>query len=156
VPLDANGSPTGAPRAVTPKDGHVMVFDLAPAPDGAVLLAYRNDDTPTGSAGGEVMRVVVRPSTVDPPAVLVQDEVGAGVPNLLPGWVAVLDAADMTKLAPMSALGETTAPFSAEPDIGAGEPIAGSSDRLLVARPTGRAVSLVVLRCNVETAPAAR
>jgi len=153
VPLDANGSPTGAARAATPKDGHVMVFDLAPAPEGGVLVAYRNDDTPSGSAGGEVMRVVVHPSTLDPPSVLVQDEVGAGVPNLLPGWIAVLDAAGTTRLAPLSALGEMTAPLSPEPDIGSGEPIAGSSDRLLVARPAGRAVKLVVLQCNAEIAP---
>jgi len=38
VPLDANGSPIGSSRSITAKDGHVMVFDIAAAPDGAGLL----------------------------------------------------------------------------------------------------------------------
>jgi hypothetical protein len=154
VALDANGSPTGVARAATPKDGHVMVFDLAPAPDGGALVVYRNDDTPTGAAGGEVMRVLVHPASIDAPSVLVRDEVGAGVPNVLPGWIAVLDAADVTRLAPLGPLGEIAAPLNPEPDIGSGEPIAGNSNNLLVARPSGRAVTLVVLRCRPDVLPA--
>ena len=51
IPLDANGSPTGASRSVTPKDGHVMVFDITAVPDGSALLVWRNDDAPSGSGG---------------------------------------------------------------------------------------------------------
>jgi hypothetical protein len=152
VALDANGSPTGPARVATPKDGHVMVFDIAPAPDGGALIAYRYDDTPTGAPGGQVMRVLVHPTSVDPPSVLIADEVGAGVPNLLPGWIAVLDAADVTRLAPIGLDGQIAAPLNPEPDVGSGEPIAGSSNRLLVARPSGRAVKLVVLECRPDAA----
>jgi len=152
VALDANGSPIGVARAATPKDGHVMVFDLAPAPDGGALVVYRNDDTPTGAAGGEVMRVLVHPAAIDAPSVLTRDEVGAGVPNVLPGWIAVLDAADVTRLAPLGPLGEIEAPFNAEPGIGSGEPIASNANKLLVARPSGRAVTLLVLGCRRDAA----
>ena len=150
VPLDANGSPTGPARAATPRDGHVMVFDFAPAPEGGALIVYRSDDTPAGSAGGEVMRVLVHPASIEPPSTLVREDVGPGAPNVLPGWIAVLDAADTTRLAPLTALGELAAPLNAEPDIGAGEPVASSGNRLLVARPQGRAVRLIVLECRPD------
>ena len=129
-----------------------MVFDIAPAPDGGAMLAYRFDDTPTGAPGGQVMRVLVHPTSVDPPSVLVADDVGAGVPNLLPGWLAVLDAADVTRLAPMGLDGQLAAPLNPEPDLGSGEPIAGSGNRLLVARPSGRAVKLLVIECRPDAA----
>jgi hypothetical protein len=152
--LDVNGSPTGTPHAVTPKAGHVLVFDIAPADEGAALLVYRYDDTPIGSAGGQVMRTVVRAQRVDPPAVLVEgDEVGAGVPSVRGGWLAVTDAADVTRLAPIRANGELVAPLRAEPDIGTGEPIAAAGDRMLVARPAGRAVKLSVVRCTAGSEP---
>jgi hypothetical protein len=148
--LDVNGSPTGVPRPVTPKAGHVLVFDLAPGDDGAALLVYRYDDTPIGASGGQVMRTLVRAQRVENPAVLVEgDEVGAGVPSVRGSWLAVTDAADATRLAPIRGGGDLAAPLRAEPDIGTGEPIAADGDRLLVARPAGRAVKLQVLRCSV-------
>jgi len=150
VPLDANGSPTGPARAATPRDGHVMVYDLAPTPDGGVLLVYRWLDAPAGAAGGEVMRVVVHPTSIEAPTALVREDVGAGAPNLLPGWLALLSSADTTRLGPISAIGELDAPLNAEPDIGAGEPVAASGSRLLVSRPAGRAVKLVVLECHPD------
>ena len=70
------------------------------------------------------------------------------------GWIAVLDSADVTRLAPLGPLGEIAAPLNAEPDIGSGEPIASNSNNLLVARPSGRAVTLVVLRCRPDVLPA--
>jgi hypothetical protein len=147
TPLDANGSPTGPSRSATPKDGHVMVFDVAPVSEGGALLVWRYDDAPSGAAGGEVMRAVVRQGSVEPPAVLMQGDVGAGVPSLLNGWLAVMDAAETTRIAPINPGGDMTAPLSAEPEIGAGEPLAGGSEAMLVARPAGRAVKLSVLKC---------
>jgi len=153
--LDANGSPTGTPRAVTPKAGHVLVFDMAPGEEGAALLVYRYDDTPIGASGGQVMRTVVRAQRVENPAVLVEgDEVGAGVPSVRGSWLAVTDAADATRLAPIRTGGDLAAPLRAEPDIGTGEPIAADGDRLLVARPAGRAVKLQVLRCSAPPSAA--
>ena len=148
LPLDAQGSPTGVARAATSKDAHVMVFDMAPLDDGSALVAWRDNDTPLESAAGPVMRTVVHAGTIEPASLLVASESGGGAPSLLPGWAAVTDAADTTRLAPLGRTGELAGPFGAEPDIGAGEPIAIGAEGVLVARPAGRAVKLAVLRCT--------
>jgi hypothetical protein len=151
--LDANGAPAGPARAATPKDGHVMVFDMAPGPDGGALVVWRDDDAPSGATGGRVMRALVRPSSVEEPSVLVEDVAGAGVPNLVGSWLAIADAADSTRLGPISPAGLLVGPLVPEPEIGSGEPIAAASDTLLVARPMGRAVKLVVVLCRPDPAP---
>jgi hypothetical protein len=151
MPLDANGSPTAKPRAVTPADGHVMLFDIAPASDGGVLLVYRDDDTPTGSGGGRIMRVYAAASGAEPPVSLMEDDVGAGAPSLVGGWLAIADATGSTRLAPLSSAGDLLGPPGAEPDIGSGEPIAASERTLLIARPAGRDMRLVPIRCVSET-----
>ena len=69
-----------AARAVTPKDGHVIAFDAAATPDGGAAVVYRDDDTPSGSAGGRVMRVSVSLAQVGAPVVLVEESAGAGMP----------------------------------------------------------------------------
>jgi hypothetical protein len=146
--LDAQGSPTGVARTVTSKDSHVMVFDMVALDDGSALVVWRDNDTPLESAAGPVMRTVVRVGTIDPPSLLVASESGGSAPSLLPGWAAVSDAADTTRLAPVGRTGDLAGPFAAEPDIGAGEPLAVGPDGVLVARPAGRAVKLAVLRCS--------
>ena len=130
-----------------------MVFDMAPGPDDGALVVWRDDDMPSGASGGRVMRAVLRPSGIDPPSVLLDDLAGAGVPNLVGGWLAVADAADATRLAPISAAGVLGGPPAPEPDIGTGEPIAAVSDTLLVVRPAGRAVRLVVVKCKADAPP---
>ena len=152
LPLDAQGSPTGAPRAATSKDAHVMVFDMGPLDDGSALLVWRDNDTPLESAAGPVMRTVVHTATIDQPSMLVANE-SAGAPSILPGWATVTDASDMTRLAPVGRAGELVGSWTTEPDIGSGEPIAVGPEGLLVARPAGRAVKLAVLRC-ARDAPA--
>ena len=152
--LDAQGSPTGAARAATAKDAHVMVFDMGPLDDGSALVVWRDNDTPLESAAGPVMRTVVHVGSIEPASVLVASESGAGAPSLLAGWVAVTDAADLTRLAPLGRAGEIAGPWTTEPDIGSGEPIAVGPEGMLVARPAGRAVRLSVLRCSRDVAAA--
>jgi hypothetical protein len=82
------------------------------------------------------------------------DEVGAGAPTVLPGWIALLGS-ELARVAPLGRFGELAAPLAAEPDIGAGEPIAGAGNKLLVARPSGRAVKLLVVECRPDAAPGA-
>ena len=55
IPLDENGAPASTPRRATPKDGHVLAFDLEAGDDGSAILAWRDDDTPAAdrAAGGE-------------------------------------------------------------------------------------------------------
>lgn len=148
LPLDAQGSPTGAARAATSRDAHAMVFDMTALDDGSALLVWRDNDTPLDSAAGPVMRTVVHTASIEQPSVLLTSDSAGGAPTLLAGWIAVTDAADTTRLAPVGRAGELTGPWSTEPDIGAGEPIAVGSEGVLIARPAGRAVKLAVLRCT--------
>jgi hypothetical protein len=147
APLDETGSPTAAPRAVTPKDGHVLAFDLTPGDDGGVIVAYRDDDTPSGSSGGHVSAVAVSLGGAGQPRMIAEEDVGAGVPGLLPGWIAVANVSGPTLLAAMSGKGELIDELVVEAAVGNAEPVAASKGAVLLARPAGTAVRLEVLRC---------
>ncbi|WP_433932523.1 hypothetical protein AB3662_48290 [Sorangium cellulosum] len=179
VPLDETGALTATPRAVTPKDGHVLAYDLTLGEDDGVILAFRDDDTPSGSIGGRISAVLVRLGGVGEPRVLVGDRehdtppeaalgVGAGVPALLRGapgpgaadpasgragavWLAIANASGPTQLAALTARGDLQGGLHAEPALGRGEPIAASAEALLVAHPAGKAMKLDVLRCAPAT-----
>lgn len=178
VPLDETGALTATPRAVTPKNGHVLAYDLTLGEDDGLILAFRDDDTPSGSIGGRISAVLVRLGGASEPRVLVggdrdQDAppeaalgLGAGVPALLPGargpggqdpakaaaWLAIANASGPTQLAALTAKGELEGGLLAEPALGRGEPIAASAEALLVAQPAGKAMKLALLRC-ASTAP---
>ncbi|WP_437297052.1 hypothetical protein [Sorangium sp. So ce426] len=176
VPLDETGALTATPRAVTPKNGHVLAYDLTLGDDDGLILAFRDDDTPSGSIGGRISAVLVRLGGASEPRVLVggdreQDAppeaalgLGAGVPALVPGargpakaagaaaWLAIANASGPTQLATLTARGELDGGLQAEPALGRGEPIAASADALLVAHPAGKAMKLALLRC-ASTAP---
>lgn len=181
VPLDETGALTATPRAVTPKNGHVLAYDLTLGEDDGLILAFRDDDTPSGSIGGRISAVLVRLGGASEPRVLVggdrdQDAppeaalgLGAGVPALLPGargpggqdpakaagaaaWLAIANASGPTQLAALTARGELEGGLHAEPALGRGEPIAASAEALLVAQPAGKAMKLALLRC-ASTAP---
>jgi hypothetical protein len=147
VPLDDNGSPTATPRRATPKNGNVLGFDLEIGDDGAAILAWRDDDTPTGSSGGSVSATLVRLGGIGEPRVLTDQEIGVGVPDLLPGWIAVSNVSGPKHLAQMNALGEMLGPLQPEPSIGIAEPLAATKDAILLARPAGKAIRLSVVRC---------
>lgn len=146
--LDAQGEPIGAPRRVSPHDGHVLTFDLLPLAEGRALVVYRDDDVPSGGAGGSLERVVLRP---DGPgeASAWGDIVGpSGTPSLLPGWLAVADAAAETRLLPLGPNGEAAGAALREPVLGFGEPVAALDDRLLVVRPGGGGVRVFTTSCS--------
>lgn len=155
VPLDHNGAATAPARRVTSEKGHALTFDVAPLDDDALAVVYRDDDTPSGAAGGAVLRVVVRPGGSSEPQVVTDKQVGVGAPTLLPGgWLAVADAAGATRVGLVAADG-TTDLLLPEPAIGTGMPLAASGDRLLVARPRGTSVRLVAVACARPLPPAA-
>src|SRR5690606_32931263 len=54
APLDENNALAGEPHDVTPRDTHVLVFDLAPLPGSGALLAWRDDHSTPGIEGGAV------------------------------------------------------------------------------------------------------
>jgi hypothetical protein len=148
APLDELGKLQGPPRPVTDESGHVLAYDIEPAPDGAALIAWRDDDTPTGAHGGRVSLILVNASGAGAQQTVAEEHVGAGVPELLQGWLMVPDEHGQAQLAPMSPEGELTAPLQIEPLLGSGELLAASGDVLLQAQPSGRAIRLVTLKCQ--------
>jgi hypothetical protein len=152
VPLDVAGAPTGAPRALTPKNGHALAFDLEQGDDGGAIVAYRDDDLPSGAAGGRVMVVTVRDGGASEPKVLAEEGVGSGMPDLLPGWLAIASISGKTRIAPMSLKGELSGALEAEALIGNAELIAAHKDSVLLARPSGKVVRLSVVRCTANPA----
>jgi hypothetical protein len=154
-PLDDAGKPTGAALAVTPKDGHVMGFDIAPARDGA-LVAWRDDATSPATAGGTVHVALVRPDGSIEPRAITDDEVGAAVPSLLvdaapPGathaWLALTNEADAARIGALDAEGRAEDALALEPSIGAATPLAIRGGEILIARARGRKLELQVVGC---------
>jgi hypothetical protein len=153
VPLDEGGNPTGAARAVTPKRGHVLSFDLTPGENGSVLAAFRDDDTPTGSSGGKVSDALIKLGGIGDPRVLVEAAGSAGAPVLLPGWISLASVNGATRIAALTPGGELVDDLAPDPALGTGEPIAARGDAILWARPLGKAMRLAVVRCQPRAAP---
>lgn len=146
MPLDENGAPTAAARAVTPRTGHALAFDLELGEDGAALLAWRDDDTPTGSTGGRLSSALVRLGGAIEVHVLAEESFGAGVPDLLPGWL-VVGGMGATKLGAIDLRGVLAGGLDPEPSLGTGEPLAATRDAILIAQPAGKAMRLGVVHC---------
>ncbi|MFO0618348.1 MAG: hypothetical protein U0414_37490 [Polyangiaceae bacterium] len=168
--LDENGSPQGDAEVLTPREGRVTGFDVTAASD-AFALAWRDEDGPTGSVGGDVH--VMRVTTAGPLPVSTLRERGeggaaafgspappsAGVPILLGRWIAVPTLRGQSLLASLDGAGNPVERMKPEPAFAFGEPIAqrtvfdgpanaaNPADVLLVAEPRGRAVSLHLLKC---------
>jgi hypothetical protein len=150
VPLDERGALVGSARKVGAERGHVLVYDVAEGRDGSALVMWRDDDTPSGSAGGKLMRALVRLGGVDGPDVVDDANLGPGAPNVMPGWLAVADAASPTRIAPLAPDGALIDRLASEPLIGTGEPEASKGDVLLVSRPAGLAMKLLLAKCSRE------
>ncbi|MFO0553523.1 MAG: hypothetical protein U0271_34390 [Polyangiaceae bacterium] len=156
MPLDATGAQTSDPLRIT-KDGvTVVAFDVMRAPDGALVVAYRDDDAPTGAGGGPVRVLRVQAGGASSPWESSDPLPADGTPTLLPGWLAVpsLGGADLlARLGPDGIPLESPNPRG-EVSLGGGEPIAANNDRVLVAVPEGRAMRLRSLGCDqTVTAP---
>lgn len=148
VPLDENGAPVSTPRAVTPKKGYAHSFDIEIGEDGGLLVAFRDDDTPTGAGGGKLSAVFVRLGGVGQPRVLAEEAPGLGIPDLLPGFISVSSTTGATRVATLSPRGELLDELAPEPSLGTGHPLAAARDTFLWARPLGRAMRLSVVRCG--------
>ena len=148
VPLDERGEVNGTARRIGTEKGHVLAYDVAAMPDGSAVVMWRDDDTPSGSVGGQLLRAHVRLGGVDGPDPIGGEETGVGAPNVMPGWLALADVATPTRLAPMMENGSLSDRFASEDLLGSGEPVAAHGDRLLVSRPDGTAVRLYVVQCS--------
>ncbi len=150
VPLDDAGLMAGAPRRIGSDTGHVLAYDVAASGDGGALVAWRDDDTPSGSMGGQLLVAMVRQGGIDGPDSVDDAHTGVGAPTLMNGWLAIADATGPTRIAPMSADGKLLDALRSEALLGMGEPLADRGDTMLIARPTGLAVRLFLAKCTRE------
>jgi hypothetical protein len=165
VPLDANGSPTAEPRTITSARAHVMAFDIAPGADGALLVAWRDDDTAPGVESGAVYMAKITLDGSITRSVIEDDQGGAGVPSLVvdrqkptrpgahPLWLALASVSDATRLGALNPQGELLDTLGSDPLLSNAEPLALRDGRLLLGRPRGMAVELSVLDCAPGPAP---
>jgi hypothetical protein len=147
LPLDEDGTPQSEPRAVTPRDGHVLAYDLDVGRDGGAILAWRDDDTPSGAHGGKVTAMLVTASGAGQMQPVTEDDVGAGVPTLLGGLLAMPDGRGHVLAAPISPDAELLGPLIREDAFGIGQILASRGDAYLVARPLGKAAEFALVRC---------
>jgi len=146
--LDESGAPAGEAIDVTPTDGSVVSFDVSPGPDGSLLVAWRDDDSPTGGGGGPVRMVRVLASGPGSPYVGPDDAPADGAPTLLPGWLGMPTLSGPDLLAKLGSEGLPSEKLDVEASLGRGEPIAATADRLLLAEPEGKSMRLRVVACG--------
>lgn len=164
APLDAVGAPAGAPLVVTSKSGHVTAFDFAPAKDDGALIAFRDAVTSDEQTPGGTVRVVlVRADGTIEPRALVEEDVGSGVPLLLPdeaapagvaGFLAVAGDSGAVRLSALDDSGRGRDALAPEPALGVATPLAAQRGSLFVARPHGGGLELGLLACSAGPAPA--
>jgi len=152
--LDEAGAPSGDALRLTPDDGHVISFDVAAAADGGLVVAYRDEDSPTGAGGGVVKALRIGPGGGVAESFQSDDGTASdGAPTLLPGWMAIPVLRGSALLGRLGSGGVPAEPLMVEPSLGRGDPIGASGDRLLLAVPAGKAMRVRVVTCGERAAP---
>jgi hypothetical protein len=155
VPLDAHGKPSGAARAVSTEQAHVVGFDAVALPDGALGLAWREDSTTPGVEGGALELARVGLDGASQRGRIDDEDLSVGLPTLLrdpaPGgrvWVAVRSASEASRVGLLlpNALGVES--LTGDPLRRGAEVRAASESRLLVSRSRGRSIELELVECR--------
>jgi hypothetical protein len=154
-PLDDAAKPSGAPVAVTPREGHVMGFDLGPGRDGGAILTWRDDRASPGTAGGSVRLALIRPDGAIEPRVVTDDDVGPGAPALVVdeaprgahAWLTIANDADALRLVSLDPDGRALDELSVEPNLGLATALAARGGKVLVSRPAGKGLELQLMAC---------
>lgn len=165
VPLDHNGVPVSEPKAITPKNSHVLVFDLAPGPDGSLLFSWRDDDSAPGTDERQIYLGSVKPDGTTERRLLDDRGPGVGVPAILVddaprdpsaprAWLSLDSVSDATRIGALDPRANLLDDLGAEPVLRSAELLAISGGRMLVARPRGLAMELGLIECKVGAAPA--
>jgi hypothetical protein len=165
VPLDAAAVPLSPPQVVTKNpDSHVLVYELAAAPDGGAWLAWRDDRTTPGVEAGQAHLALVRADGTIEGRVVEDDQLGVGAALLLVDrtpppqgqatWLALSGLSDTTRLAALDARGHLIDRVAAEPAMRDAEPLALGSGRMLMVRPRRQAAELFVVTCRAGAAAA--
>ena len=79
---------------------------------------------------------------------MTSDDVGAGVPSLVGGFVILPDGRGHILAAPVAPDAELGGEIRREDAFGIGQVLAASGDRFLVARPSGKAADFAVVTCS--------
>jgi hypothetical protein len=163
--LDADGAPSGAARAVSGDSSHVIAFDAATLDDGALALAWREDDAAPGGETGnsELARVgadgaIQRGRAAD-------ETFSAGAPALVreegrPArvWLAAPGEEDRMRLALLQPNAVSTTGFVADDALRGADVLAAAPGTscgkdacvsFLLARTKQRSIELDVARCPV-------
>ena len=149
--LDEAAASTGSPLRITPPGGRIAGFDVIASGDGA-LVAWRDDESPSGAGGGMVKAARVELGGASE-KISVAEGAGDGVPVLMPGWLSIPTLKGPDMLVALDPEGKTSEPFEAEPSIGRGEVLAAFGDRVLLGEPAGKAMKLRVMRCGPKLVP---
>jgi len=162
--LDAEGAPSGAARPVSAEASHVVAFDAQTLHDGALALAWREDDSVPGveTGGPELARVAPDGSVTRGRAA--DEALGAGAPALVAEtgaaprtWLLVPGEDDRLRMALLAPNAVSTSPFIADDSLLGSEIIAAAPGKrcstpgcslFLLARSKNRAVELSVAECR--------
>lgn len=147
VSLDPKGSPQAIAKALTPRDGHVATFDMTVNEDG-VMVVWREDDGPSGTGGGRILRAVLRGDEVGEAELLSEERIGGGAPSVFGRWLSISDSSDITRIARLSPAFALETALQPEATIGNGEILAARDDVLFVATLRGRGIRLATLGCG--------
>jgi len=158
VPLDENGVPSVEPKNVAGDASRVLVFDLALAPDGAALVAFRDDDAAPGYEQRKVHVLRVGPDGSVERQTIEDEQNSIGVPALLsdsaPGkgtaasiWLSLDSVSDETRFAALDPKGRLLDALATDPLVRGADTLALSRGRFLLARPNGMAMQLSVAEC---------
>jgi hypothetical protein len=157
--LDANGSPTGTVRRLTPASGHVSTYDLAaigPSTGATILVVARDDGEGSDESGGQLLRVRVTGDAVEASAALATDGLGRGAPALVGGpapWLSWVARDESLRLMALDVAGAPLGLAGSEPSLDEARPLMVMStaprgvDRVLAAFPGDANAQLRVFEC---------
>jgi hypothetical protein len=155
MPLDREGKPTGRPLPVSGEVAHVVGFDAVGQPDGALDLAFREDDTTPGADRGDVQTARVALDGTVRSGRLEDEDLGGGVPVLIsdasvPGrtWISARSARDQARLGLLASHGVAVEDLRADTALGSADPLAAAGGKLLFARYRGGELELGLLQCE--------
>ena len=160
APVDAYGAPTAQPTMITPKDSHVLAYD-ALAVGGGLLLAWRDDPTTLGVEAPKVHVADVRIDGSVTVQVVEDQRLRAGTPRLFldarakqPArpWLSLIGEEGRPLLGYFEGRAALAGPLQEVSGLGLGEPLAMADGRLVLARPNGRALDIIVVGCELKAA----
>lgn len=161
--VDPAGKRVGDVQRLTPQNGHLTSFDLVPSADGLDLFARDEGEAKDGE-GAKLERISVHGDKAGPPAVVVKNGVGTGVPaasvsasgDTRTAWLTYVDLADHTRLLPLQPDPNSPPLPSLEPALEGGRVVLATlainplreGSSLLLALPTDEKRQIVRVFCG--------